>query len=84
MRPTSARTFRFDSLLGSQHTCQRLCRGKTKPGLVHDVPVQKSLIYRLTFIHLSKGVRFVEDGLPVRCCDLLELALVFEARDLTQ
>ena len=31
---------------------------------------------------LSKGVRFVEDGLPV-CCDLLELALVFEARDLT-
>ena len=35
--------------LGSQHSkCQRLCRGKTKPGPVHDVPVQKSLIYRLT------------------------------------
>ena len=48
MRPKSVRTFRFDSLLGSQHTCQWLCRGKTKPGLVHDAPVQKSLIYRLT------------------------------------
>ena len=39
----------FDSLwapLGSQHSeCQRLCHGKTKPGPVHDVPVQKSLIY---------------------------------------
>ena len=51
------KTFRFDSLwapLGSQHSeCQRLCHGKTKPGPVHDVPVQKSLIYRL-YRHIRK------------------------------
>ena len=28
-------------------------------------------------------LRFVEDGLPFRFCDRLELTLVFEARDLS-
>ena len=47
VRPRSVYSFWF--ALGSQHSkCQRLFRGKTKPGPVHDVPVQKSLIYRLT------------------------------------
>ena len=45
---------RFGPHLGSQHSeCQRLCHGKTKPGPVHDVPVQKSLIYRL-YRHIRK------------------------------
>ena len=32
--------------------------------------------------HLKGVRRFVEDGLPFRCRDRLELTLVFEARDL--
>ena len=35
-----------------------------------------------TYRHIWKVSRFVEDGLPIRCCDLLELTLDFEARDL--
>ena len=56
------------------------CHGKTKPGPVHDVPVQKSLICRLTatFERCQDSLKTV----PIRCCDLLELTLDFEARDL--
>ena len=49
----------------SMSDCQRLCRGETKHGLVHDVPYQNSLtlpIYR----HIWKVLRFVEDGLPFK------------------
>ena len=59
------------SFLGSQHNeCQRLCRGKTKPGLVHDVPVQKPLIYRLTATFERCEIRWFTCSLlrPVRTC----------------
>ena len=62
--------------------CQRLCRRKTIHGPVHDVPYENSLILPVCR-HIRKVTRFVEDGLPFRFCDQLELTLVFEARDLS-
>ena len=64
----------------STNECQRLCPGKTKHGPVHDVPDQNSFDFA-DYRHIWKVLRFVEDGLPFRCRDRLELTLVFEARD---
>lgn len=60
---------------------QRLCHQKTKHGPVHDIPDQNSLIL-LIYRHIWKVWRLIEDGLALRCCDLIELTLVFDARDL--
>ena len=49
---------------------------------IHDIPDQNSLDFADLPPHLKGVRRFVEDGLPFRCRDRLELTLVFEARDL--
>ena len=68
--------------LAEAYQCQRLCKGKTKYAPIHDIPDQNSLILPNLPPHLKGVRRFVENGLPFRCRDRLELTLVFEARNL--